>query len=259
MTSAAWPIGSSAFTIPLPLGTGATPYPQRMRALADRALGILRRYPLTIGYSALLLATSTWLETAPPARVAAFEQAISTNLDNLGEHPVAVLLASLLAAAPGHRFLFLGLVVLAVGLCENWLGTWRTLVLYVAGNAIATLVVAGWIEYAIAAGRYDAGVRGATDYGVSYGLNTLLFALVARPRRRVLNALLAAGAAGWLLLEEPWDFLATEDFSGLGHAVSSAVGLGVAAGILVHRGTHRSPADGVPAVPAGTGAAVRAD
>lgn len=202
--------------------------------------GALRRYPLTIGYTALLVVTGVGLSVVPPDAAARFERAISTNLDNLTTHPIRVLFLSVVAAAPGYRWLYVGLIALILGVCEQWLGTWRTLATYLAGNVVTTLLVAIWIEHALDIGLYDASIRSTSDFGVSYGLNTLVFTLVARPPRLWQSLLLGVGALGWLFLEGPWQFRMQDEYFGLGHIIASALGLALAGVILVRRAmSHR--------------------
>lgn len=199
----------------------------------------IKRLPFTLGYAILLLVTGVWLSVAPAQEVAHFEQYVSTNLDNLGSRPVPVLILSLSATDASYRWLFLGLVVLALGVCEAWLGTWRTLAVYVGSNIVVTLLVAGWIDHCLDRGTYDVGIRSASDFGVSYGLNTLLMLLVARPPRLWQNAALAALALGWLCLQDPWGFTDQAEFFGLGHILAAVIGFALAVGVLVRRALLR--------------------
>jgi hypothetical protein len=195
----------------------------------------IKRAPFTLGYAVLLLVTGVWLSVASLQRVAHFEQFVSTNLDNLGSRPVQVLLLSLSATDASYRWLFLTLVVLALGACESWLGTWRTLAVYVGSNIVVTLLVAAWIEHCVSNGTYDVGIRATSDFGVSYGLNTLLMLLVARPPTLWQNAALAVLAFGWLCLQDPWGFTDQAQFFGLGHILAAVIGLALAVGVLVRR------------------------
>jgi hypothetical protein len=125
--------------------------------------------------------------------------------------------------------------VAALWLCETWIGTRRTVAVYVGANIAVTLLVAVWIYHCVAIGTYDVGIRTATDFGVSYGLNTVAMLLVARPTRLWANLLALGAVLGWLLLQDPWGFANQSEFFGLGHILAATLGLGLAVGVLVRR------------------------
>ncbi len=202
-----------------------------MRGFLDRA----RRVPMTLIYTAILTATGIYAYAAPASQSLAFQEFISTNLDNLSSRPLQVLLLSLSTVDVEAFWLFFILAIIGMASCELWLGKWRTAAVFVGANIGVTLLVAAWIRYAISAEIYLSAARSALDYGVSYGLLALLFMLIARPPR-VWQRLLLLGLDLLLLaLLTPWTFTEELQFDGLGHLVAALIGSGLAIGILIRR------------------------
>lgn len=152
-----------------------------------RALGTyVSRSPVTAGYAGLLLSTHLWcaavLSTAEAQRVVL---GVSTNLDNLQDRPVRVLAGSMLffdgtlteitSEAFAGTLITLGLgVIVCLAWLERRYGAGRAYALFVLGHLGATLLTVPLIHVALAHGWYPDSVRHATDFGISYGAETVL-------------------------------------------------------------------------------------
>ncbi|WP_187405654.1 rhomboid-like protein [Streptomyces sp. WAC05950] len=154
---------------------------------ALRALwGYPRRAPLTLAYVCLLLVTHAWIGYGLSAgRSAGVLGYVSTNPDNLRDHPLSALLGSVLffdgtltdVASTG----FVGtLITLGLGVCcflawaERRWGAVRAVAVFLGGHVAATLLTAAVIAVALRQGWYPASVRQELDFGVSYGAQTVL-------------------------------------------------------------------------------------
>lgn len=185
----------------------------------------VRRGPWTAGYLAVLLVAHLWL--ALSARADEAVAWFSTNLDNLGAHPVASL--------AGSAFLTTGSLVgpgllitlwLGVGVALWWLeahrGAGRAAVVFVGGHLGATLLTALVLLGGIGAGRYPVAERAAIDVGTSYGAQAALAALVvALPRWARLPWVVFVLA--WPLVDAQW-FGLLPDFTTVGHLVAAGIG-----------------------------------
>ncbi|MEU7604800.1 rhomboid-like protein, partial [Streptomyces sp. NPDC041003] len=155
-----------------------------------------RRAPLTLAYVCLLLVSHAWVgHGLSTDRAATVLGHVSTNLDNLQDHPVSALLGSALffdgtltdVTSTG----FVGtLITLGLGVCcclawaEHRWGKARAAAVFLGGHVAATLLTAVVITVALRHGWYPAAVRHALDYGVSYGAQTVLaIGTLALPRR----------------------------------------------------------------------------
>ncbi|WP_336049381.1 rhomboid-like protein [Streptomyces sp. CA2R101] len=218
---------------------------------AARALGTyVSRSPVTAGYAGLLLSTHLWctavLSTAEAQRVVL---GVSTNLDNLQDHPVRVLAGSMLffdgtlteitSEAFAGTLITLGLgVVVRLAWLERRYGAGRAYALFVLGHLAATLLTVPLIHVALAHGWYPDGVRHATDFGISSGAETVLAtgALLLHRARW----LAAAGVVAWPVLgadrsgELP-------DFTTVGHLPAAAIGF-VCGACLLRAARRAAPA-----------------
>ncbi|WP_051807599.1 rhomboid-like protein [Streptomyces sp. NRRL F-2664] len=206
----------------------------------DRALRALRRYPrrapLTLAYVCLLLATHGWVGHGLSAEAADRVLGhVSTNLDNLREHPVSALLGSVLffdgtltdVASPG----FAGtLITLGLGVgcflarAERRWGAARAVAVFLGGHVVATLLTAGVVIVALRQGWYPVEVRQAMDFGVSYGAQTVLATgTPAVPRRG--RPLWVVFVLGWPLGGAEWTTAGPlPDFTTVGHLLAAVLG-----------------------------------
>ncbi|HSP39096.1 MAG TPA: rhomboid-like protein [Frankiaceae bacterium] len=183
----------------------------------------LRSAPATYGYLCILVVTSWSLRGVSPHTADELIRAQSTNLDNLADRPLQVLVASAFwtsgSTLPWQLLIRFTLVMAPV---ERRLGTRRTVAVFAAGHVLATLLVGAGIDVGLRHHLLDLDLAHASDVGVSYGFYAV------------------AGALTWLLVPRRWcvvwvaGLLASitvatlneVTFTDVGHFVSLAIGLG---------------------------------
>jgi hypothetical protein len=199
-----------------------------------------RRSPLTFGYVGLLLLGHAWVEYGlSDAGADDLRDYISTNLDNLHDHPVRALFGSALlydgtltdvtSTGFGGTLITLGLgIVVSLAWAERRYGTLRAAAVFLAGHIGATLITALVILLALRQDWYPESVRAASDYGISYGAQAALaFAVLALPRWARLPW--AAFVLAWPLGgDHAWPGPLPE-FTTVGHLLSAALGFALAA------------------------------
>ncbi|MER7735524.1 rhomboid-like protein [Streptomyces erythrochromogenes] len=221
--------------------------------------GYPRRAPLTLAYVCLLLAGHVWIGLVSSDRADAVLGYLSTNLDNLRDHPLPALVGSALffdgTLTDVSSTDFVGtLITLGLGVCcflawaeARW-GKRRAVAVFLGGHVAATLLTAVVITVGLRYGWYPAAVRQSLDYGVSYGAQTVLAAgTLALPRRG--RPLWAAFVLAWPLGGLEWNG-PLPDFTTVGHLLAALLGFALLAVPAFRR--RRVPAGG-PA-PAGDGA-----
>ncbi|MFD5408959.1 rhomboid-like protein [Streptomyces nojiriensis] len=199
--------------------------------------GYPRRAPLTLAYVCLLLVGHAWVGHGLSAdRAATVLGYVSTNLDNLQDHPLRALLGSALffdgTLTDVTSTDFVGtLITLGLGVCcflawvEHRWGKARAAAVFLGGHVAATLLTAVVITVALRHGWYPAEVRQAVDYGVSYGAQTVLaIGTLALPRRGRLPW--AAFVLAWPLGGADWSG-PLPDFTTVGHLIAAALGFGL--------------------------------
>ncbi|MER7850253.1 rhomboid-like protein [Kitasatospora sp. NPDC096077] len=210
-----------------------------------------RRSPLTLCYVGLLLLGHAWVEYGlSEARADDLRGYLSTNLDNLHDHPVRALVGSALlydgtltdiaSTGFGGTLITLGLgIVVALSWAERRFGTPRAAAVFLAGHVGATLVTALVILFALHQGWYPEDVRAASDYGISYGAQAALaFATLALPRWARLPW--GAFVFAWPLAgDHEWPGPLPE-FTTVGHLLAAALGFALAAATA--RGRRRATA-----------------
>ena len=142
----------------------------------------------------------------------------STNIDELSDHPVRVLISSAMWI-DGWWTPYVVLYSVFHASVERCLGTVRWLSLCVASHVLATLISQGAVWRAIRDGSAPASAAGVMDFGVSYALAGVVAVLayrIARPWRYVY----VAGVLG--VYGVPLVFSRT--FTDLGHFTAALVG-----------------------------------
>ncbi|MFJ9844530.1 rhomboid-like protein [Kitasatospora sp. NPDC101155] len=199
-----------------------------------------RRSPLTFGYVGLLLLGHAWVEYGlSDAGADDLRDYISTNLDNLHDHPIRALFGSALlydgtltdvtSTGFGGTLITLGLgIVVGLAWAERRYGTLRAAAVFLAGHVGATLITALVILLALRQDWYPESVRAASDYGISYGAQAALaFAVLALPRWARLPW--AAFVLAWPLgSDHVWPGPLPE-FTTVGHLLAAALGFALAA------------------------------
>ncbi|MYV99266.1 rhomboid-like protein [Streptomyces sp. SID3343] len=189
-----------------------------------------RRSPATLSILALLLVDGFVVgHLMSQARADHLVEAISTNLDNLDDHPVRVLAGSLLVAdVHGTWFGNLLTIGFGLGVCmaflEHRVGALRAVGVTLLGHVGATLVTAVVLVVAIRDGTYPQATRHTLDYGVSYASMAAIAAVTP-----LLPRLLRVWWAGFCLL---YPFMSAQwygdlpDFTTIGHVSAALIGLG---------------------------------
>ncbi|MEU2450768.1 rhomboid-like protein [Streptomyces sp. NPDC012765] len=199
-----------------------------------------RRAPLTAAYVCLLLVSHAWVLYGLSAdRSAAVLGHVSTNLDNLQDHPLSSLVGSVLffdgTLTDVASTEFVGtFITLGLGVCcflaraEHRWGKRRAVAVFLGGHVAATLITAAVIAVALQHDWYPAAVRQALDYGVSYGAQTVLaIGTLALPRRGRLPW--AVFVLGWPLGGAEWTTGPLPDFTTVGHLTAAVLGFGLLA------------------------------
>src|ERR1700712_4834478 len=142
----------------------------RLRRLEAYTAAWIRSAPGTYTYLFALLVTSWSLRGADPHLADALIRSQSTNLDNLTDRPLQVLVASAFwTSGSALPWMLLVRFTLVMAPVERRLGTRRTLVVFAAGHVLATLLVGAGIEIGLQHHLLDLSLARASDVGVSYG------------------------------------------------------------------------------------------
>ncbi|MFH8477348.1 rhomboid-like protein [Streptomyces sp. NPDC018055] len=158
--------------------------PEHARATARRWATAVRRWiataPGTYSWLAILLVTTVVLHRMSPAFEEEFLRDRSTNLHELSQNPLRVLVASALWIDGGRWLPYAVLFTVFHATAEHWLGTLRWLAVAVTAHVVATLVSEGVLAWAI---RHDHAPQSAAttlDVGVSYALAGVVAVLTYR-------------------------------------------------------------------------------
>jgi len=129
----------------------------------------VRGSPATFLYL-LVLSVTTWvLLGLTDQTVDSVLSEHSTNLEQLRQNPVRVLIRSAFWADGYLLLAWLVLFALILAPAERWLGTARWLIVFVAGHVGATLATAAGLWVLIRWGMASPSLEGVVDVGVSYG------------------------------------------------------------------------------------------
>jgi hypothetical protein len=192
---------------------------------------------LAQAYAAAVLLVALVLNLLPSRDALRIVLDSSTNLVNLGEHPLAVLIASAFVVSPAWGLWVVPVLLGVYGAAQRWLGPAPTLAVAVLGHVGATLFVGALLGSGLAHGRVDGSAARAEDVGVSYGLAAVAGLLAARipgGRRRWYVLLLLAYCLA------PAAF--APDFTDVGHVAAALVGLSVAL-VVVRAGAAAADAN----------------
>ncbi len=200
------------------------PWRERWRPWERRSADYIRSAPFTYVFLFVLLIT-TWVDqTSRPSIARSLLLERSTNLQQLGQDPIRVLVASAFwLSSSWELFVWLVLFSLVLAPVERWIGSARTVLVFACGHAGATLITAAGLWLAIryeVVGKY---VEHTIDVGVSYGFFAVAAVLVFRlsGRRR---ALYLAVLIGYLTVTAA----VIHDFTDFGHLGAFAIGLSLA-------------------------------
>ncbi|GAA5055401.1 rhomboid-like protein [Nocardia callitridis] len=144
----------------------------------------------------------------------------STNLHNMREQPVQVLVASAFWTEGGFPWAVIVGFLVVMAYAERWLGTLRWIMVFATGHIGASLLTVTAIAHAIDRGVIPVKVAVATDVGSSYGFSAVLAALSFRfvsPARWIL-----AGAFLAVLVASLW---IGPTFTDYGHLCAAGIGV----------------------------------
>jgi Rhomboid-like protein len=195
--------------------------------------------PLATAMVLLLLATALLLRTHP-ADIGTVVAWASTNQHNLAHHPAAAMLASMFVVTGS---LLPELLVVAIGFAvlERAIGPFRTAVIALTGQIVATLLTEYGAELGARLHLLAASSAERPDVGVSYVMYAVLAAsvLLLAGRARLVG-LLAVG--GCVLVP----FLVAPGLTSTGHVLAVAVGAATMA-LIQRRARHQRMRTTAPA------------
>jgi hypothetical protein len=211
---------------PAGVGPWARAAAGRLRRATARDAGRLavrwvRSSPGTHIWLLILAVTSSIVAAAPRHTRWHLLHHVSTNLVELHQHPLRVLVASALWIETPSGLLTYGVLFeLVHAPAERWLGTWRWLFTVASAHIGATLISQKAVFFGIRDDRLSPALAHTVDIGVSYGLAGALGVLTYRipwPWRLPYLALVLVYFAGRLA--------ADRTFTNLGHLASVLIGL----------------------------------
>jgi hypothetical protein len=206
------------------------------------ALAYLRGAPATLVYTFTLVVTWYSAAGAAPGLEHRLLLSESTNLQNMLDEPLRVLVASAFwIDSPVFPVLTTGGLLAVMVPAERALGTRRWVTVFALGHVLASVLTVTGIAVALQAGLVSPRITSATDVGVSYGAAAVAgCATHLLPRawaRRGALAVLVAGLGAFVVVDHT--------FTDVGHLV--ALGVGLAAWPAVRAWLRRT---GPPVVPA---------
>ena len=180
----------------------------------------VRNSPATFIYAGFIFVT-TWVVAGlnSPQRDALL-RAQSTNLHNLRTHPVDVLFRSAFFTGSTLFLPFLLLLAVVLAPAEEWLGSFRLVLIFFLGHVGATLLTALAIDHGYFTSPGETGIAHTVDVGVSYGAFCVAGVLTYRfPLRWRLPY-----AAALVLVFALLAFVVSRTFTDFGHFLSVFLG-----------------------------------
>ncbi|MER7751254.1 rhomboid-like protein [Kitasatospora sp. NPDC097643] len=203
-----------------------------------------RRNPFTLGYLAVVGATTTFAKLADPDLVLRLQEASSSDGHNLLQHPLRALVLSGFWVAGEVWMPYLWGFAFTLAPLERRVGPARAAAVFAIGHVTATLLSQGVVIAAVETGRLESAAMDYLDIGVSYGVLACLGAVAGLLSWR--GRLLALGSAGLLIAEQ---ILTEQDVvTAVGHP--AALLTGVALWRWLRRAERRRPRPRRVAVPA---------
>ena len=182
--------------------------------------GYVRSAPGTYLWLGIILLTTIAVHRMSPQFQEQFLRQRSTNLHELSDNPVRVLLASAMWLDGGYWLPYAALYSVIHAPVERWLGTLRWLAVAVGSHVLATLLSEGALLVSIERGVAPRSAMNTLDVGVSYALAGVAGVLTYRLRGRW-RYLWAAGL--FALFAVPMTL--TPTFTDYGHVTAVLLGL----------------------------------
>ncbi|MFG2941769.1 rhomboid-like protein [Streptomyces sp. NPDC048282] len=192
----------------------------KFRGLGGKAWAYVRSAPGTYIWLAILFVTTVALHHMSPEFEQQFLRQRSTNLRELSDNPVRVLVASAMWIEGGHWVPYAFLYTVFHAPAERWLGTVRWLAVCVTAHVLATLISEGALLKGIHDGIAPHSAVNTLDIGVSYALAGVIGVLAYRITTpwRYAYIVVVLLVYGLPLTESP-------TFTDLGHFVAALIGL----------------------------------
>lgn len=181
----------------------------------------VRASPATFIYAGVIFVTTWVVAGLPSAQRDALLRTQSTNLHNLRAHPVDVLFRSAFWSGATTFLPFLVLLAVVIAPAEEWLGTFRVVLVFAIGHVVATLVTALALQHGYFASSGEPGIGRAIDVGVSYGA----FCVAGILTYRLPVGWRLPYAAGLLVVFGVLAFVLSRTFTDFGHFTSVLIGL----------------------------------
>ncbi|MET9553470.1 rhomboid-like protein [Streptomyces sp. NPDC006645] len=191
-----------------------------LRKAAHLTRAWVRTAPGTYLWLAALFVTTVALHRVSPPLQEDFLRRRSTNLHQLSQNPVRVLVTGAFWIDGGRWLPYAALHTVVHAPAEHWLGTRRWLATAATAHVGATLVGEGVLSWAIHQGRAHEAAGDTLDVGVGYalaGVAAVLTYRIAPPWRY------PYGGAVVILHGVP--LLARPDFTDIGHFSAVLIGL----------------------------------
>ncbi|MFK0022907.1 rhomboid-like protein [Streptomyces sp. NPDC090798] len=192
----------------------------RINGVLRRAGSYMRSAPGTYVWLAILFVTTVALHHMSPDFEEDFLRQRSTNIHELSDNPVRVLITSAMWIDGGFWLPYAVLFTVFHAQAERWLGTLRWLAVAVAAHVMATLISEGALLGAIRRGAAPHSAVDTLDIGVSYALAGAMGVLtyrVAAPWRYLYLTV--------ILVVYGLPLLTGRTFTDFGHFISILIGL----------------------------------
>lgn len=201
---------------------GASPAHLLRHALADMWRTV-RRADLAIVYCSVVLLVAVVLWMLPEGTRDQVYEDTSTNLANLRDRPISVLLASaFVISSPGEVLLVLQLLVV-LAYAQRFVGRLASLAVGFMGHVGATVFTAMVLTTGIFHGFVNPSVATVDDVGVSYVMATVMGFLTVVVPRRWRWWWVAFVVVYWV-----GPGLVARNFTAVGHTTALVIGLTVA-------------------------------
>ena len=141
-----------------------------------------------IVYGVIVIIASLWIGLHSDATVRTLVENVSTNLDNMRAHPLAVLAASAFVVSPLTQLVLVPVVIFVFGLVQRWLGRTALIAIWIFGHVGATLFVMAMEINALYRHIAHFSIVVKPDVGVSYGMAAAIGLLCARVPHKLATA-----------------------------------------------------------------------
>jgi hypothetical protein len=186
-----------------------------------RVWAYVRSAPGTYVWLGILFVTTVAVHHMSPEFEQEFLRQRSTNIHELSQNPLRVLVASAMWTDSGYWLPYAALYSLFHAQVEHWLGTWRWLAVCAAAHVLATLISEGTLLWGIRHGMVPESAVNTLDVGVSYALAGAIAVLTYR-----IPAPWRYPYAGAVLILYVVPLVTARTFTDLGHFTSVLIGLG---------------------------------